>query len=141
MSLNIKILMEYIKENCKKFLEYFPLAMLDEQTFSIKYSFAELISVEVNKNNNNIKVYYSEALVDVVAQAFNYKNQFNSTVDNGENHLDYSLFGSKIFLRSKIFEFVSKNLKTHSVYSIRNQFFIPAGRSFFRYIDVIYFRF
>ena len=125
---------ELDNKQIEKFITFFPKETWPQDNFRIVYSL-DSIEITVEKIKDQLKIYYSENLKVAIRgiKKIYSEEKKKVTVENSTR-----LLGYEKELNSSVDQFLKTEIGSTAAY---NQFFIPAGRSFFANIQKSIFSF
>jgi len=127
---------EFDKAQVEKFVTFFPKESWPKDSFSITYSLDD-IQIVIKKVGNQAKINYSDNLSKLLTRCRKvYGDEKKKLLP--EELIGHERYGFRFEVSNKIESILEEKVITTSFY---NQFFIPAGRSFFANIQKSIFSF
>lgn len=126
--------LEFDRQQKEKFINYFPKDSWPKENFKISY-LSNDIEIKISKQKNSINIISSTSLKKVIGEL---RTIFNDEKKSLTSDNKLPSFQSRFNIESKLRNHFSKNF---SAATLHNQFFIPAGRSFFANVQKSIFSF
>ncbi len=116
--------MEYDRQQKEKFITYFPKESWPKENFRVSY-LSDDVEIKIIKQRNSINIISSTSLKTVIDDLRTLYNEEKKAITSDDK---LSSFQSRFNIERKLRSFFSAKFSPMTSY---NQFFIPAGRSFF----------
>ncbi len=122
-------------EHLNKFMTYFPKESWSEEDFSIKYQINQTYMSINRSNGKTVKFEYSDSIKKLISAARRILNKEKAKLKSTKSLHGFELTHN---YNQKFNELLKSEISAYSMY---NQIFIPAGRSFFSNVQTSIFSF